>query len=212
MYIIKQHQTTVTLFCRDGRVWHYPSLNAARKQLGLSWISINVAAEFCAYSHAVWRNAEGTRAYYDDNMVSEPRYLETFYWQADFIMRDDAGRPVTHATFGALTLPTQRPGSRYSYRRYLRFLPVPGTGNRHGRRRHGREISYANALRGLVTFKEEGEVAPRPKRAKTLVPDWWDDYYSSARGNRSWKQYRKTQWKQNTKRPAQGSGLLGQRD
>lgn len=197
MHIIKKSQTSVTLFSRDGGVWRYASKKAAREQLGLSWISSNVGQEFREYSHSVWRNTEGHRLYSKDfgDEDGEIVFVERYYRQSQFVMRDEHGKPLTVTDFYATS--TGRPW--YGYNGRLKDWngegPVPGIHRNRPSRHRGRQLNYMNALRGAQTFYEEGEVPPRPERQKSLKADRWDIYPSSARTDRNWKRFRKTQWK-----------------
>jgi hypothetical protein len=208
MHIIKPYQTAVSLFCRDGRAWHFPSLKAARKELGLRWISNNVAEHFRTYRQTVWRDADGMRLYYGGTTSEKGAcYPERFYDERDYIMRDDNGKPVTYHTFYS-TLPyEQRNGRKYvakyrmwnaKHREWTGTGPVPGISRRRNGSRRGRDISYMNAMRVAETFGEEGEVAVRPSRGKSLQADRWDTYLRASRQDRSWKNFRKTQWKDST--------------
>lgn len=197
MHVIKSHQTSVTLFCRDGSSTHYPSLKAARAALGLNWIGRNVAEQFRTYSHTRWRNADNTGYFCGGRNHGVIQYSEKFYNESNFVMRDDAGAPVTYA----MVYEDHRQEELRTGRWYRSCCaqwngegPVPGISKRR-RRWYGRAIRYANALRGAETFKEEGEVALRTSRAKSLNPSLWSETRVASRDDRSWKNYRNTQRK-----------------
>src|SRR4051812_43443183 len=117
MYQIPAYESAVTLFSRDGDVWAYPSLRAALKALGRDWIARNVGPHFRVFrcKSRVFDTARAT-------WVVEPVYDEPAY-----IRRDDAGAPVTVATFSPLI------GRRRYQPRWTRMLdtwngegPAPG--------------------------------------------------------------------------------------
>lgn len=196
MHIVKKYQTAVTLFQRDGVVRRFASLKEVRQALGLHWISHNVAEHFRTFSHVSWRYPAEWRVLPDGSQ--EPLKYERVYKDAQYIMRDDAGKPVTYSMFYS-DFRKARPW--YGYRKILKSWhgegPVPGTGkSARRRRRRDRALSYINAFRGAVTFYEEGEVAVRPRRAKSLCADPWDEYFNKVdQADRNWKRYRNTQWK-----------------
>lgn len=197
MHTINPYKTTFTLFCRDGGVGHYPSIKGVLEQLGLGWISRNVTPQFRVYSHTEWRIADDELTYFGSGAPDEACYAKRFYRESDYIMRDGEGCPVTSATFYELGLSAGPAKCRYRMRcgSWNGEGPVPGTAKRRGGHHRGRAIRYANALRAAMTFEVEGEIALRPKRGTTLLPDRRDDYRVSSRGDRNWKGYRKTQWK-----------------
>jgi len=186
MYQIPAHETAVTLFSRDGEVWAYPTLKAALKALGRSWIASNVGAHFRVF-RCVSRFFDTER----ETWVYEPAYDVH-----DFIMRDDAGAVVTLSDFQPLI-------ARRRWYRWTRALdtwngegPVPGVHKASAGRHYFRRPHTGNERRqAALVLKEEGEVAPRPARSANGLPDAWDDYHISAREDRSWKRHRKTQRK-----------------
>lgn len=178
MHLIPHYQTTVTLFSREGDVWVYPSKQAALKALGRYWIAENVRREFCSFAYREW--GAGEFASCDGQAV---------YQTARYIMRDDAGEPLTAVDFPAPPRP----------RRY-RLLdwwngegPVPGIGRPRGGH-YFRHIRTTQARRQAQRM-EEGEVAPRARRNLRNLPNAWDDFGVAAREDRSWKRHRRTQWK-----------------
>jgi hypothetical protein len=187
MHQITAYETAVTLFSRDGDVLAYPTLRAALKALGRSWIAANVGPHFRVF-RCLSRYIDTTR----EAWVLEPVYDERAY-----IMRDDAGEPVTLATFYPL-LERRRRKSRWT-----RMLdtwngegPVPGVRCYRGGRHYYRRPQTMNERRQAdLVLQEEGEVAPRPTRDASHLPSSWDDRWVGARDDRSWKRYRKTRWK-----------------
>lgn len=183
MHIIKPYETAVTLFHVDGGVWTYPSLCAAAKDLGLNWINRNVGEHFVQYTHKEYSYQE------DGKRKAQPVYRTHAY-----IMRNDFGQAVTWLDFGHLvrkTLP-------WYQRRYLDWNgkgPVPGTGKPKAGHDYYQKGSPSRLRRTAVTAKDEGEVRPRPKQdLGSHYDDAWD-WYSYNRCKRSWKHYRKHQWR-----------------
>lgn len=186
MHQIPAHETAVTLFSRDGDVWAYPTLRAALKALGRDWIARNVGPHFRVFRCM-------SRVF---NTERETWVREPIYDEHAFIMRDDAGQPVTVGTFYPL-LERRRYQSRWT-----RMLdtwngegPVPGVHKTSAGRHYCRRMATMNERRqACLVLEEDGEVAPRPARSASNLPNSWDDYWVSARGNRNWKQFRKTRW------------------
>lgn len=191
MHIIKPYQPTITLFNRDGRVSQFPSLKAAARELGVRWISRNVGEHFRTYSHTSWMHTDAawtpTGGGAEQGVVYEKHYRDY-----DYVMRDDAGEPVTHAAFWML----DRAAKRYSrgFDRWDDGTPVPHTGNRRSGHHYYRRPQLVNAVRAAETFREEGEVLPRAKRRSHILPDRWGGPRVSNRANRNWKNFRGQQW------------------
>lgn len=183
MHVTKKYQTAVTIFGREGGVWRYRSIKAVVHDLGLNWIAQNVGAHFRVYSHTEYIRTEMEVGGYADR--ARPVYKE-----AQYIMRDDAGKPVGYAHCCAVV----RAGQRYLFSPEYTGGPVRGTGRRRRYRSIRRHVSYINALRAAQTFVEEGEVPVRNRRSKGLERDPWDDY-AYRHLERNWKKFRKTQWK-----------------
>jgi len=169
MHIIRQHQTSITLFKRNGNAVVFRSMKEALKKLGYSWINSNVGPHFCMFTGGVY--------------VDYP-----------CIMRNDVGEIVTADCFAALRA---RSAGKYRARLFQYWNgsgPVPGT--RKSRVSHYfRNIRYINAKRAAQHLSDEGEIAPRAARSVTFLPDAWDDLKIASRRIRSWKQFRKTQWR-----------------
>lgn len=67
----------------------------------------------------------------------------------------------------------------------FRDTPVPGT---------GRKWRYHGERKPKTKQERSQEVPTRAKRNSTNLPTSWDDIYSE--NQRSWKKFRKTQWKE----------------
>jgi len=169
MHIIRQHQTSITLFERNGNVVVFRSLKEALKKLSYSWIASNVGPHFRIFTDAV-------------------------YVDYRYILRNDVGEIVTaESFFSSRTKPVDRYRPRL-YRHWNGNGSVPGTG-RSRVSHYFRNIRYINAKRAAQYLTDEGESAPRAARSVNLLPDAWDDLTISSRRHRNWKQFRRTQWR-----------------
>ncbi|KVP75313.1 hypothetical protein WJ96_06020 [Burkholderia ubonensis] len=187
MHQIPAYETAVTLFSRDGNVWAYPSLKDALKALGERWIAANVGTHFRVFRY-VARRFDPVREVW----VPEPVYDEH-----SFIMRDDAGGVVTAATFSPL-IERRRWRSHWSrmWETWNGEGPVPGVRcHRGGGHYYRRPQSMMERRQAALVLTEEGEVPPRGARNLHHLPNAWDDYYITSRGDRCWKRHRLTQWK-----------------
>lgn len=115
--------------------------------------------------------------------------------------RDDDGHfidpPIVMAWLAKVRrerlLTLQRRHDKRSYR--FRHDPVPLTGKR-GSYKHFRRVRTFPERReaaGLKGIKEEVAAKPRAKRTVISLPSEWDDI--GRQYQRSWKSYRRTQWK-----------------
>ncbi|MEX3983977.1 hypothetical protein AB4Y45_33870 [Paraburkholderia sp. EG287A] len=189
MHIIKAHEPSVTLFSNDGDVRVFKSRSDALKQLGLSWIRENVAAEFVAYRY------NDRLLAYDATREREVWISRPVYRHAEYVMRDDTGAKLTPADFR----PLKGYGAKSWARRYWHMWEswsgegqVPGIGRSRGGHGHRRLRTFGERRDAQVL---EDEVPPRGKRSVRNVPNPYDDYSISTWGVRSWKRFRKTQWK-----------------
>lgn len=190
MHIVKEYQTAVTLFSREGGVWRYPSIRALVKEMGLTWVGNNVGEHFRVFSHAEWRTAAGG-PYWGGRQAGEA-YSVRIYKDSHYILRDDAGRVVT---YGHCWNAVREPWRPTQVKRSSEG-PVKGTGKRRQRYHRRRGARFINAVRAAETFYEEGEVAVRTARGVELLQSKWDsDYWYGHHMERSWKKFRKTQWK-----------------
>lgn len=192
MHIIKLYQTTITLFNREGRVSQFPSLKAAARELGVRWISRNVGEHFRSYSHTSRVHTEGAGVPGESNAEQGVVY-EKHYREYDYVMRNDAGEPITHAAFWSLDRVAKR--YRRSFDRWDDGTPVPHTGKRRAGRHYYRRPQLVNAVRAAETFEAEGEVAQRAKRGAHILPSRWGGPRVASRADRNWKSFRGKQWK-----------------
>jgi hypothetical protein len=190
MHIVKKYQTAVTLFSREGGVWHYSSIRALVKDVGLNWVGSNVADHFRVFSYAERRTSTGGT--YGGGRDAGESYLVRIYKDSRYILRDDAGKVVSYSTcWNAVREPWRAVQVKRSSEG-----PVEGTGKRRNRYHRRRGVRFINAVRAAETFCEEGEVAVRTARGVDLLQSRWDsDYWYGHHMERSWKKFRKTQWK-----------------
>lgn len=186
MFIIKPHQTAVSLFHKDGTVRTFPSMARALAALGYRWICNNVGKNFRVFSHI--SNLDGR--------VEERKPL---YSEHDYIMRNDVGEALTAVDFHSPSAKSRSYSSRM-YQFWNGTGPVPHTRKRRGgnRNRYFRHPKTMAERRDSYPIFEDGEIAPRPARTAILLPTAWDDNSRSDYGIRSWKKHRKTQWFQST--------------
>jgi hypothetical protein len=173
MHTIPPYQPGVRLRHRSGASYQYTSLEAACRAHGYWWLSQNAGPDF-------------TSPFYCSRRLS--------WVTADWVLLTDFGAPVAKHDLERFRPAARRPfgASRHDY---CGYGPVPGTGRPRGGH-HFRRMHHISERRsaGLV-LRNEGEVAPRGKRAAANLPTPWDDYSIAAREDRGWKRHRKTQWK-----------------
>ncbi len=121
-------------------------------------------------------------------------FIDACYTDYFYIMRNDFGESVTAEFFAVLRLKSARPYWARQFKYWNGDGPVPGT-DRRGSGHYFRNIRYINAKRAAHYFSDEGEIAPRAARSVVRLPDAWDDLAIASRHCRSWKQYRKVQWR-----------------
>lgn len=144
-------------------------MKEALKKLGYSWITSNVGPHFRVFTGAA-------------------------YVDYQYTLRNDVGEIITAESFFALRC---KSADQYRSRLFLHWNglgPVPGTG-RSRVSHYFRNIRYINAKRAAQYLADEGESAPRAARSVNLLPDAWDDLKIYSRRFRSWKQFRRTQWR-----------------
>lgn len=182
MHIIQAHTPSVTLFTNVGEVRTFKSLAAAKKALGIRWITANVGEHFCTFTGFEIRHTE-------DGVVRTPCYSGAFA-----IMRDDLGTPITAFDFYALD---RKPFVPWWLRRYGNWNgegPVPGVSKPKAGRHYYRSPATMSERR-LAQSIDPDEPGPRPSRNKSHLPTNYDDLYPNSRRDRSWKGYRKQKWK-----------------
>lgn len=192
MKTIPPYQTAISLFCIDGSVRVFSSLGKAKKELGLRWIAENVGEHFRAYLHTAY--FEGLMARSTAAKAGSVKG-ERVYQERRYVMRNDAGEPVTRADFQT---PYSSQYSRYWAHRYAHWNgegPVPGVHKHNAGRHYYRRPANIRA-RKLSLCLDPDDVAPRAKQSLKNLPDTWDDYGVASRKDKSWKRYRKTQYRE----------------
>lgn len=161
-----------------GHTRSFASRQAAFKALGYHWILENVGREF-----------------YVREPYTPPGYFVYSERPPEWILEQSNGLRLTVQDFTTLWCEVLARRRMARWKNYPGYGPVPGT----GRRRYGkyfRSLRHMNERRAAaLVVTEDGEVAPRPNRGVSLLPNPWDDYTIAARRDRNWKRFRKTQWK-----------------
>ena len=189
MVVIPKYETSVTLFSRNGGVWTYASKAEAVRELGWGWISRNVGEQFFQFHY------ESVLTLFETDETGAPRIeRKPVYRYADFIMRDDMGRPLLAWNFSNPA--NRRARNRYAWRdeTWNGEGPVPGISRNRPSVRRYRRPRYVGLLRDAQYFPEEGEVALRIQLVNEAFSDPWHEIGRDGR-NRNWKKFRKTQWK-----------------
>lgn len=187
MIIIEPWQTAITLFRDDGEAWVYRNVASARSELGLSFIRSNVGRHFVEFSHndKRWGDVDGVMRV----VSSEQVYIEHRY-----VMRDDAGAPVTADAF-ELPRKRRRYYGRGNFSTWNGEGAVPGSG--HGRRyrqwRQIRTMQEARMNQASVEAEMDEEPKARPSRTRPNLPHAWDDI--SRDPGRNWKDFRLTRYR-----------------
>jgi hypothetical protein len=179
---IQPYTTAVTMFTNDGQVRVFKSYSQALKELGIRWIQSNVGAQFCTFDGFKHR-LQGERWAYI------PAYTGAYA-----IMRNDLGDVVTARDFYALRKPNPFPWWRSRYDNWNGEGPVPGTAKRKAGKHYCRKLGTTQERR-LAQSVDPDEPGPRPARSASNLPDSHDDYSVAARDDRSWKSFRRNQWK-----------------
>jgi hypothetical protein len=177
-----------TLIRDNGETWVYNDLPALAAALRGSRISLT---EEC---HTRWGMAFGEAAYSEGN--NSP-------FRNEWIVRDLMGTPVTGQDVYPHFLRPVRPIPlwRYDHPSKVRAselgLPIPGTGKRRGGHYHRQNAFVAThrAYEALISDMRDPEYQMRHLGRKKMPPNNWDDERIACRRDRSWKNFRRTQWK-----------------
>lgn len=193
MHVIPPHQTTVTLFERDGSASLFKTRKDALRALGIQFIRWKVGASFDVPAPGGGRNIRLTA------------YGFPFVPPCDYVLIDDAGNALDARAFEDL-LPARRP-CRWG-------RPFGEYGVKHpGRKRSAyyhcfrRPRTTAERRQNCLVIHEEGEPPIRGCRSATMLPTVWDDKYRKP--ERGWKAQRKTQHRAGGERrahPRNGGG------
>ena len=175
MQSIPPYKPAIHVFGREGLVATYISLEAAIDALGASWLEAYASDYYTSATQLIFGRPESYTPFAlrtEDGDAISPALIMSIY-RARIVCRGRRWRALN-----------QWNGTG----------PVPGTGRRRGGHFY-RRVRHANERRQAFWVSEDGEVAPRPARSFKNLPDNWDDHQVSARESRSWKRFRKTQYK-----------------
>ncbi len=167
MYIIPPFEAGVTLFCLDGTSRFFANRHLLLNELGMTCLRRAVGP--CLDASRNWRyvirDALGAPLFARDFDFLEPRKAMEFYGRYGHVTWNGAG-------------------------------PVPHTGRSHGYSvfRSGMRTAQERRLNAFVDV-EAGEPPPRACRTGFHLPSNYSDLARSNYDARSWKHYRKNQWK-----------------
>jgi hypothetical protein len=173
MYVVPKHQTSATLFGRDGSVRLFKTRREALRELGASFIRHQVGPDFKTPRHF-------SHVHYSDWSVS--LYA--------FILLDDAGKPLSIADFEDLLPPRKQRSWHRTFGEY--GVRHPGHKPSNGRCYRRPKTIAEKRLHSLVLV-EDMEPAVRGRRKPPNLADTWDDIRFFH--EKSWKSHRKTQYK-----------------
>ena len=176
MQSISPYKPAIKVFSHAGLVGTYASLEAAIDALGASWLEEYASSHYIPKSHLA--------------IFGRPGFV------TPFVLRTEEGEAIPpEAILAIYRARIVFRGRRWrALNKWNGTGPVPGTGRRRGGHFY-RRVRHANERRQAFWVAEDGEVAPRPARRFKNLPDNWDDHQVSARESRSWKRFRKTQYK-----------------
>lgn len=184
MRVLSHRTTAVTLFSDLGECRAFDSRASALRELGASFIRHQVGPQFRTSCHYVGPNG----AVHHSVKI------------ASYVLRDDLGQPMGLEDFADL-LPPEDPLYRFRWERWAVPTwngegPVPGTGRRgnYGYHRRPRTQAERRLNQFLDSDVEDGAPRVRAKRSAHNLPDAWDDLNRPLE-RRSWKAYRRTQYK-----------------
>lgn len=190
----------VFLYGRNGTVQEFASKDAAYKELGFNFIAYTVAVHLgdVADNYTI----KGMNMHPKNEELGRMNPYTTQKKLGDFVLRNEHGDILTIVDFES------QDGAKnfdFSYYRnpFLRgwdgIGPVPGTGRRKRYSRWLRRPKTIAAIRSsLSVVKEDGEPDFRGnrKRGWSTLPTNWDDIYRDSYRDRSWKSFRKNQWRE----------------
>jgi hypothetical protein len=174
MHVIPKHQTSVTLFGRDGSVRLFDTRSAALRELGASFIRYQAGPDF-----------KTPRV---PNHRFDLEWCTSFY---TFVLVDDSGKAMSIADFEYL-IPPRKP-SRWSRDFGEYGVSHPGSKPSNGHY-HRRPKTTAEKRMYSLVLSEDLEPPVRPSRSPSNLVDTWDDVYLHR--EKSWKRHRKTQYKE----------------
>jgi hypothetical protein len=173
MYVVPPHQTSVTLFGRDGSVRPFKTRRDALRALGAGFIRDHVGRSF-----DVPRPGYGAE-FYDPS----PEHFEAY--RCRYVLIDDTGEALSIHDFSDL-----RPARAYRYR--FGEYGVQHRGRKrsgYSRWRHPR--TTAERRQNSLVLHDEREPPVRCPRLPGTLTNTWDDVHRHV--ERNWKSQRKTQ-------------------
>ncbi len=193
---------TVFLYSAKGDVVVYDSKTIAFRELGFNFIAFSTGKELRIlgklFSHFIY--PEHVRKNTDVFNKHYPNSRQLHH--ADFILVNEYGEVLSIDDFEDVIISERAKNDKKAYftkRREIKGWngtgPVPYTGGwRKGHYfRHPVTLQALKAACGIC--KEEGEPPMRGNRTRKNIPDSWSDIHRSDRYDRSWKNYRKQQYK-----------------
>jgi len=201
----------IYLCSKAGIVETYESKEAAFKKLGFSFIKNSIGFEFDIPNRRLYQSScervffgnkpsgiagkTNQKAYAD---ICGDGFLKRY---SDFVLRNEYGENLTIIEFAELAIKQRK---EWDDRRYIRRSldtwngegPVPGTGKFRSYGSFWRHPKTFAALRTAAEFLDENEVPVRAKRTAGHIPTTRDDRVRSDYRIKSWKKYRKTQYKE----------------
>lgn len=188
---------TITLFDINGPVQTFSSKEEVLAVLGARWVMTMVGRHF-----SVWQRTDCHHVRDEDASAREGKDVwvpvrRQVYQAHPYILRDDQGGILVYQDLA----PAYRPYGSWLFRRYPQWNgegPVPGIRKYRGGRRYCRRLRTTNERRQAQRL-DPSDVLPRGRRSVRMLPNAWDDYIRGDRDDRSWKRYRKHQWKREKK-------------
>ncbi len=186
MHQVPKYVPKIRLINRDGHVWEYKNLTEAANDL---------------YGIFGWNIREQIGDQWVKSRNWDCRIDTPYYYYYTYILQTDLGESVTVDELMNARSDTGTWYNRYWSRHHphvFRCGPVPNISSRRyrsGYRHMGttQEICEADALRFDEDAQDYG-IKARAKRNRSNLPGAWDDYWRPC-GQKNWKHYRKTQWK-----------------
>ncbi len=173
MFVVPKAHARFVLRHRDGRRRFFYSREEVVRQLGEDFLRERIGARFFRSSVA-------------NGFLMRPC--------VDYVLEDDLGRALSARDFEDLFYRRRAIAWRPSWLdSYCGGGPVPGT----GRSRKGSYFRgpHTTDERRMNQHIDADEPQARPCRCERHLPTSWDDRPVAARLVRSWKRYRRTQWK-----------------
>jgi len=190
---------TVYLYEASGKVTIYDNKKSAYEALGFSFIAYTAGVELADTNKKIDMyspNCERKKTHTFIRLCGE--YARGAYY-SEYVLVNDYREILTIDDFAAIIDEERKykPLYPWLYDRYNNWNgqgPVPGTGKKTFSHcwRHPKTLA---ALRASYVCKEDMEPEMRGSRKRGILPTAWDDYRRSSLYDRSWKRFRKTQYK-----------------